>query len=240
MASGVLATPHVIQQLVWGSGGPYAPDSTGLSTRPSADHSADGEDLALAQTADGQRRSERLRRRLRMLAHHTSIERFLERQRIPFTTFAHRPAFTALEQSAVSHVPGWNWAKAVVCMADEEPVLAVLPAPCRIDLERLKRLVGARTLRLATEPEMAPLYPAGELGTMPPPGRAYAGRVFVERSLAGNPELVFDAGSHTRAIRMHYNDFAEVARPTVGAFGRLPAPRASRPQAQRVATRPLF
>lgn len=38
--------------------------------------------------------------------------------------------------------------------------------------------------------------------------------------------------------RMHYNDFAEVARPVVGAFGRLPkpGPRKSRTETKRATT----
>jgi hypothetical protein len=41
----------------------------------------------------------------------------------------------------------------------------------------------------------------------------------------GEPEMVFNAGTHTEAICMHYGDFAELAKPIVGAFGRSPAHR---------------
>ena len=170
-----------------------------------------------------------------------SVEEFLERQRIPFTTFTHRPAFTAQEEAAVSHVPGWNWAKTVVCMADGQPVLVVLPAPCMIDFEQLRQLAGAERVRLATEDEMWRLYPDCEVGTMPPVGPLYNQSVFVDQSLVGDPDLVFNAGSHTKAIRMHYNDFAEVARPIVGSFGRLPKPGPRRPRAEtKLPTTPLF
>lgn len=175
------------------------------------------------------------------MAVQTSIEEFLEQQRIPFTTFTHRPAFTAQEQAAVSHVPGWNWAKTVVCIADGQPILVVLPAPYIIDFQQLRQLTGAERLRLATEEEMARLYPGCEVGAAPPLGPLYHQRVFVERSLVDDPELVFDAGSHTKAIRMQYHDFAEVARPVVGSFGRLPepGPATSRAGTKR-ATTPLF
>ena len=58
---------------------------------------------------------------------------------------------------------------------------------------------------------------------MPPFGTLYLQRVFVDQSLVGETEMVFNAGTHTDAIRMHYEDFAVVANPVVGAFGR-PAP----------------
>jgi prolyl-tRNA editing enzyme YbaK/EbsC (Cys-tRNA(Pro) deacylase) len=42
----------------------------------------------------------------------------------------------------------------------------------------------------------------------------------VDSSFVGNPEMVFNAGTHTDALCMHYNDFAEIVRPTVGTFAK--------------------
>ena len=148
-----------------------------------------------------------------------SLDEFLRKARIPYTTFQHPPTFTAEQSAAVSHVPGRSWAKTVVCFADHEPVFAVLPAHYTIDLERLRALSGAAALRLATPDEMKALYPDCEEGAMPPFGDLYLQRVFVDQSLVGEPEMVFNAGTHTDCIRMHYGDFAHVAHPTVGPFG---------------------
>ena len=152
-----------------------------------------------------------------------SIEGFLKRNRIPFTTFVHPPAFTAQEQAAAAHVPGWHWAKSVVCIADGQPVFAVVPAPCVIDFERLQRLIGATDVRLAREDEIAELFPDSELGAAPPFGVLYGTPVFVDCRLVGEPDMVFDAGRRNSAICMHYGDFAEVAHPVVGNFGCMPA-----------------
>jgi prolyl-tRNA editing enzyme YbaK/EbsC (Cys-tRNA(Pro) deacylase) len=56
-----------------------------------------------------------------------------------------------------------------------------------------------------------------------PFGALYHQRVFVDQSLVGEAEMVFNAGTHTDAIRMHYGDFAELSNPVVGAFARPPA-----------------
>ena len=149
-----------------------------------------------------------------------SIEAFLQRNRIPFTTFRHPAAFTAQERAAASHVPGWHWAKSVVCVADGKPVFAVLPAPCVVDFERLRDLIGAEEVRLANEDELALLFPDCERGAAPPFGDLYGFPVFVDCRLVGDPEMVFEGGRLTSAICMHYGDFAEVAHPVVGNFGR--------------------
>src|SRR5205085_3904020 len=62
-----------------------------------------------------------------------SLDEFLTKARVPYTTFRHAPAFTAMHAAAISHVPGRSWAKTVVCFADEEVVLAVVPAHYTID-----------------------------------------------------------------------------------------------------------
>jgi Ala-tRNA(Pro) deacylase len=150
-----------------------------------------------------------------------SLDQFLRQARVPYTTFSHPEAFTAQNEAAVSHVPGRSWAKIVVCIADTEPVLAILPAPFRLDLEQLRVLTGASAIRLASEHEFQALYPDCEPGAMPPFGNLYLQRVFVDQSLVGETDMAFNAGTHTDAIRMHYADFAELARPVVGVIGRL-------------------
>ena len=148
-----------------------------------------------------------------------SVDNFLKQARVPYTTFRHPEAFTAQAEAAASHVPGRSWVKIVVCFADDEPIQAVVPAPFMVDLERLRMLTGARALRLATEQEFRSLYPDCEAGAMPPFGSLYFQRVFVDQSLVGEAEIVFNAGTHTDAIRMHYWDFADLAHPIVGVFG---------------------
>jgi Ala-tRNA(Pro) deacylase len=106
----------------------------------------------------------------------------------------------------------------VTCFADEEPIQVVLPASLVVQMEQLRELAGARALRLATESEMTKLYPGCETGAVPPLGPLYGQRVFVDRSFVAEPDMVFSAGTHTDAIRMHFNDFADLTKPIVGSF----------------------
>ena len=162
-----------------------------------------------------------------------SLDQLLRQARVPYTTFRHPEAFTAQGEAAVSHVPGRSWAKIVVCIADTEPILAVLPAPFMLDLEQLRVLTGAGVLRLASEHEFQQLYPDCELGAMPPFGNLYVQRVFVDQSLVGETDMAFNAGTHTDAIRMHYWDFADVAHPVVGVFSCQPSARSASAQVRK-------
>jgi Ala-tRNA(Pro) deacylase len=147
-----------------------------------------------------------------------NVQEFLRRGNVAYSVFPHAPAFTAQEEAAVTHVPGRNWAKAVVCFADGEPIQAVVPADRDVDLERLADVARAHDVRLADEAELRWLYPDCELGAMPPFGPLYKQAVFVDETIAGDEEIVFNAGTHADAVCMRYADYAALARPTVGRF----------------------
>jgi hypothetical protein len=54
--------------------------------------------------------------------------------------------------------------------------------------------------------------------------------VFFDQCLVGEPELVFNAGTHTEALCMHYGDVADLAKPVVGVFTQAPGRRGRRAQ----------
>jgi len=159
------------------------------------------------------------------------IRDFLRDRHIDFRVVTHPTAYTAQEEAAVAHVPGREWAKTVVCFADNEPILAVLPAHYSVDFERLRTVAGASRLRLATETEMVGLYPGCEAGAMPPLGPLYGQRVFVDGSLGDDLEIVFNAGTHVDAVRMRYDAFVTLAGAKVASFAN-PARRVPHPETQ--------
>jgi Ala-tRNA(Pro) deacylase len=155
-----------------------------------------------------------------------SVQEFLRFANVRYTVIPHPRALTALREASVTHVPSRDWAKTVVCFADGEPIEAVLPADHVVNLDWLAILVGARDVWLAREDELRWLYPECEVGAMSPLGRLFGQAVYVDQSLAGEEEIVFDAGTHTDAVAMRYADFAALTRPVVGRFAmRLPADR---------------
>jgi Ala-tRNA(Pro) deacylase len=148
----------------------------------------------------------------------SSVQDFLRRSNLDYAVFRHPLAFTAQQEAAVAHVPDRDWAKVVACFADGAPILAVVPADQHVNLVDLARLSGADDVRLAREEELDWLFPDCERGAMPPFGPMYRQAVFIDASLAREPCIVFNAGTHTDAVLMRYADFAALAHPTVGRF----------------------
>ncbi len=145
------------------------------------------------------------------------LKHLLDENRIPYTLTPHTRAYTAQAATAVMHVSGNEVAKSVVLHAGKELILAVLPASYHVDLKKLGMIVG-RDVTLAGEADFISHFPDCEPGAMPPFGRLYGMPVFVDSSLAADDEIVFDAGTHREAIRMHYADFERLTWPTVADF----------------------
>src|SRR5690606_7045402 len=67
----------------------------------------------------------------------------------------HAPADTAMAEAVAEHVPPQRVAKTLVLRSGDSWALAVIPASHRLDLRKLRELLGAEEeLRLATEEEM--------------------------------------------------------------------------------------
>ncbi len=149
------------------------------------------------------------------------LKSFLDENKISYSVVSHAPAYTAQAAAAVMHISGKEIVKTVVVRAGEDTALAVLPASHHVNLEKLGLLLG-KPVRLATEKEFADLFPDCELGAMPPVGQLYNLPVLVDKSLAEDEEIVFNAGTHRDAIRMRFEEFVRIEKPRVSAFGEKP------------------
>lgn len=146
------------------------------------------------------------------------VRAFLDSRGVKYVTIRHSPAFTATEVAASAHVAGRDFAKTVMVWIGGHLAMVVLPASRRIVLHDLRELLESPEARLATEAEFRDEFPDCELGAMPPFGNLYGLPVFVAASLAAEPEIAFNAGSHTEIIKMAYADFEDLVKPTVLEF----------------------
>lgn len=146
------------------------------------------------------------------------LKDFLDAHGIKYTIITHPTAYTAQEIAAAMHVHGKELAKSVILKADGKFIMAVLPAPQQIAFNLLREALGAKEVELATETEFQDLFPDCEIGAMPPFGNLYNVPVYVASLLTQDEEIIFNAGSHTEAIKMSYKDFERLVKPTIAKF----------------------
>jgi Ala-tRNA(Pro) deacylase len=130
----------------------------------------------------------------------------------------HEPAFTAQQMAQAEHVSGNRVIKPVLVKADGQFVLCALPAGYLIDMQELRDTLEARTVDIADEQELAKLCRDCETGAEPPIGKLYGVPTLMDASLEDNEEVLFQAGTHRDAVRMHFSDYWKLTEPSIGQF----------------------
>ena len=142
------------------------------------------------------------------------LKEFLDRENVKYVTIAHSPAFTAQEIAATTHIPGKEIAKTVVVKIDGKMSMVVTPAFEHVKLNKLKEVLGAAKVELASENEFKNSFPDCETGAMPPFGNLYDMKVFVSQALREDEQIAFNAGSHSELVRLPYTEFERLVGPT--------------------------
>jgi Ala-tRNA(Pro) deacylase len=142
------------------------------------------------------------------------LQRLLDRVDARYDVITYPTAFTAQQIAHNAHVTGRRFAKVLV-MRDEaaKDFLVVLPAYRQFDANAVREATGRTGLRLENEVELQRLFPDCELGAMPPFGHLYSMPMWVDRCLAREPEIFFEAGNHHELIHMRWSDYAKLAAP---------------------------
>ena len=143
---------------------------------------------------------------------------YLARNSVQYEVIEHAPAFSAHEVAVVSHLPDKDLAKTLIVNADGKFCMVLMPADHRMDDHMLHDLLKAKHVHLASEEDLKQIFPDCEIGAMPPFGNLYALPVYADKTLAADEEIVFNACSHTKSIRLKMNDFIRLVKPVVAEF----------------------
>jgi Ala-tRNA(Pro) deacylase len=146
------------------------------------------------------------------------IIEFLDKSAVKYEVTEHPPTFSAQTMAAAEHEPGKYVAKPVVVKADGKYVMCVLSAPHKIDLKALKSQLGAKSVQLAEEEEMGKIFGDCELGAEPPFGNLYDLPTVMDKQLEKDDHIMFQAGTHEKAIRMSMDDYRKLVKPRVLEF----------------------
>ena len=153
------------------------------------------------------------------------LQRFLDSHQVKYAVSSHPTAFTAREVAFVEHLPAREVAKLVVVFGDGNYHMIVIPASRLVDFQEVRHTLGLSQARLATEDELAKLFPDCELGAMPPIGALYNLPVYLDSSLLDEDMIAFNAGTHRTVIHMRTEDYRALVKPTMVSLAREAAVR---------------
>jgi Ala-tRNA(Pro) deacylase len=131
---------------------------------------------------------------------------------VDYEVIEHPRTETATGEARAVSVRPEQVAKTIVIASEQRYIRAVLPASKRIDLRKVRHVLGDNRARLVTECELALGFPMYELGAVPPFGAPAGDRVIFDRRLTQWDSLVLEAGSHEWSLRMKTADVLNLAQ----------------------------
>ena len=140
-----------------------------------------------------------------------TLEQYLGENGIAYDCVEHAATTTSLRSAESSHIPGEHLAKGVLLKRRDGYILAVVPASRQVELEA----VGAwlrQPVGLATEDEVAQLFPDCTPGAVPPIAAAYGLRSLVDERLESQGDVYFEAGDHRTLVHVSGEAFQALMR----------------------------
>lgn len=142
---------------------------------------------------------------------HTAFIETLAQRGTGYELLPHPHTETATAEARALGIPPEQTAKTVIVRTPDGFVRAIVPASRRVDLARLRKVLGTDDIALATEAELVGAYPSFELGAVPPFDAADPDEVIVDRHLCEVDSVVFEAGTHDLSVRLRTSDFLKLS-----------------------------
>ena len=141
----------------------------------------------------------------------------LDQNKVEYEILHHIEVVTAQRIAQAERIKGRHQAKVVMIKSGDQHLMMVLPADHWIDLEKVEKITG-QAVSLDKEEEFKSLFPESATGAMPPFGNLYGLTTYVDKHLAEQDYIVFEAGTHRDAIIMGYLDYEKIVQPKVEDF----------------------
>lgn len=141
-----------------------------------------------------------------------AITDYLDGQGIYYELVEHEPVMSAAAEARATQRPKHQVAKTVVAQDRSGYVLAIVPASERLDLHKLRNLLGAtKSLRLASEEEMARDFPLIEVGATPPVGPMLPRAEVLDERLLEEDRILCAAGDHRHSVFLDPREVVKIA-----------------------------
>lgn len=152
---------------------------------------------------------------------------YLDKNKYKYEIIEHRTTFTAWDTSQTEKVKPQEVAKALVLMADKDPILALLPSNRNLDKNKLLKIVNAarkkkgeknyKKIGFAKEAWMKKNV-IGKVGATPPFGGLLKFEIFIDSLLSKNKKIYVGSGEYDASIRVSTSQYLKTEKPITGSF----------------------
>jgi Ala-tRNA(Pro) deacylase len=143
----------------------------------------------------------------------------LEELGIEYEHKEHEPVITSQDAAKLRDSDISIGAKALVFLADKEPVIVVVPGNKKLDLQRFKKLYNIKDMSMANEEQLLKVTGLTR-GAVPPMGSVFDTKSYFSDDFREKDLIAFNAGSHTHSIFMKARDLIDIEKPIIGDFSK--------------------
>ena len=133
----------------------------------------------------------------------------LEKEKMEHEVMEHKAVYTSQEAADVRGTTLEQGCKALVCKIEKGFVQIVLSAAKELDLKKAKKELDVQFAELADAEDVKKISGVS-IGAVPPFGNLFGLKVYVDKSVLDNKEVAFNAGLHTKSIKMKASDLVKV------------------------------
>jgi len=145
------------------------------------------------------------------------IIELLDHNSVDYELMHHEAVYTSEAAAQVRGTDLASGAKAIICKADLDFLMFVMPADLRLDSKRVRREFRIRKLRFASPDEVLDLTNL-KPGSIPPFGSLFSLGTFCDEKLSLQTAINFNAGDHCVSISLGFADYLKVENPRMGVF----------------------
>ncbi len=136
------------------------------------------------------------------------VKKYLDATGVDYEALVHKTVYTAYDAAQTLKKELKEIAKTILIEADKTHVLLVLPADKKIDMEKLKKALGAKKISIPSEKVMIKVLKI-QPGTLSSFGKLHNLEVVVDKAMLNAQKMVVSTGSFTDSVFMKVKDFIQ-------------------------------
>jgi len=137
------------------------------------------------------------------------VKDYLDKHGVDYEELAHKTVFTAYDAAQTLKKSLKEIAKTILIEADKTHVLVVLPADKKIDMAKLKKVLGVKSVRIPDEKVMIKVLKI-QPGTLSSFGKLHNLEMVVDKAMLGAKKAVVSTGSFTDSVLMKVKDLVQM------------------------------
>lgn len=147
------------------------------------------------------------------------VKNFLEKYGIGHEILKHKTVYTAFDAAQTMGAKVSDIAKTLALKADKKYILVVVPANRKINLDKLKKTLGAKKIEIVKEVDVQKIFKI-KAGRLLPFGTFHKVPVYVDKMLLKSKVVIVSAGSFTESLRIKVSELLGQGAEAIVSFSK--------------------